>query len=379
MQSIHAYIARNHHPDLESAYGALVKERLITPDAAQIAVLKVLLQLNQSFKPSAPWFKKWLKKEAAPAKQGIYIYGEVGRGKSMLMDLYFATTHVARKRRVHFHAFMQEVHLKLKAWREYTKDDNTKRDPIPPLARTIAKEARLFCFDEFQVTDIADAMLLGRLFTELFKEGVTIVATSNRHPDDLYKDGLQRENFLPFIDLLKEKVEVVALTSLKDYRLQHLKSLQTTYFTPLGKHADWFMEKTFRELTHGAPSETYRLPVLGREIAIQKTCGDVAALTFKELCEAPLGAADYIEIAKEFGTILLSNIPVMGTEQRNEAKRFITLIDALYEHKVKLLCTASAPPPNLYVGKHWAFEFARTSSRLIEMQSESYLATAHLA
>lgn len=381
MQAISTYLAQNGHSDLQAAYDALIAEGLISSDPAQAKTVKAFLALNHMLAAAqnTSWFKKLFTGKPEKTKQGLYIYGEVGRGKSMLMDLYFSTTTVEKKRRVHFHAFMQEVHQKLRAWRHQTRDDASQKDPIVPLAQSIAKEADLFCFDEFQVTDIADAMILGRLFTELFNLGIVIVATSNRHPNDLYKDGLQRESFLPFIALLKKRVNVIELASPKDYRLEHLKSLKTTYFTPLGNEADNFLEKTFHELTHGAPCSPYDLPILGRVIPIKKTCGDVAAFSFKELCESPLGAADYIEVAREFGTIILSDIPELTPEKRNEAKRFVTLIDELYEHKVKLICTASVAPQALYTKGHGSFEFERTVSRLIEMQSESYLAAAHLA
>jgi cell division protein ZapE len=222
-------------------------------------------------------------------------------------------------------------------------------------------------------------MILGRLFTQLFEQGVVIVATSNRHPNDLYKDGLQREHFLPFIALLKDKVEVVALESPHDYRLKHLKSLETVYMPHLGHKADYFLAKSFSDLTNGATPQPVTLQVLGRNIHVQNAHGDVAMFTFHELCEEPKGPADYIEIAKEFSTILISDIPQLTPEKRNEAKRFVNLIDELYEHKVKLICTAAEPPQKLYVEGHGAFEFKRTVSRLLEMQSEVYLKQPHIA
>ena len=385
MQDITEQIKEEHYHDLPAAYEELATKKLITPDPAQRDIITKLQRLREvlpryTSEKDKSWFAKIISgKEASTIPHGLYIYGGVGRGKSMLMDLFFSTSPIEKKRRVHFHAFMMEIHEKLQAWRQQTKDDEKSKNPIPPLARALADEAWLLCFDEFQVTDIADAMILGRLFTELFKEGVVVVATSNRHPDDLYKDGLQREHFLPFIDLLKSTMEVAELSSETDYRLEHLKSLKTTFLAPLGNEASVFLKESFRKLTYGAAPEPITLSVLGRKIHVPCSHGDVAMFSFGELCEQPLGAADYIEIAREFSTVLLADIPQMTSEKRNEAKRFVTLIDALYEHKVKLICTAETSPQALYIDGHGAFEFERTASRLIEMQSESYLAAGHLA
>ncbi len=365
--------------DILSRYRQLAQTSNLEPDPAQEAVVSKLHELAKEIElntlgNSSSFFKKILSPKSEKVK-GLYIWGGVGRGKSMLMDLFFESSSLSKKRRVHFHAFMLEVHRMLHKWRKNENRDES--DPIPALAKNIAQKARLLCFDELQVTDIADAMILGRLFDELFALNVIVVATSNRPPDYLYKDGLQRERFEPFIDLLKENVEVTELDSAKDYRLSHIKSLSTVYFSPLGKDADKFLKDAFAELTHNAHPIKARLETSGRVLYLNKTYGDVAWADFKELCETPLGAADYIEIAREFSTLLLSNIPKMSREHRNEAKRFVTLIDELYEHKVNLICTAQASPDKLYEQGDGSFEFDRTASRLIEMQSSKYLTKGH--
>ena len=308
-----------------------------------------------------------------PDKQGIYIYGDVGRGKSMLMDRFFVATKLEKKRRVHFHSFMQEVHQRIYALREEYKKNKKEADFLPRLAKAIASEARLLCFDEFQVKDIADAMILSRFFALLFEEGVTVVATSNRPPEDLYKDGLKRENFLPFIDLLNKKLEIVHLGGHEDYRRKKLHSLETTYFTPPGKKADTFLANLFKELANGHKPEPRTLDIKGRPLKLPRTYAHVAWCSFAELCGAPLAAADYLKLTEEFDTILLENIPVLSSAKRNEATRFITLIDILYENKTHLICTAEAAPEKLYPKGDNRFEFDRTISRLIEMQSADYL------
>jgi len=366
--------------DILSRYRELSQTSNLEPDFAQEAVVMKLHKLAQDIElnilsNSSGFLKKILSSGKSESVKGMYIWGGVGRGKSMLMDLFYESSSLSKKRRVHFHAFMLEVHRTLHKWRSDEQRDES--DPIPALAEAIAKDAILLCFDELQVTDIADAMILGRLFTQLFELGVIVVATSNRPPNDLYKDGLQRERFEPFIDLLKENTEEVELNSAKDYRLSHLKSLSTVYYSPLDSRADQFLEDAFADLTHDATPVKARLQTSGRVLFINKTYGDVAWASFRELCEAPLGAADYIEIAREFSTLLLSDIPKMSREHRNEAKRFVTLIDELYEHKVKLICTAEASPDKLYEKGDGSFEFDRTASRLIEMQSQKYMTKGH--
>ncbi|MCE3231975.1 MAG: ATPase [Rickettsiaceae bacterium] len=366
--------------NIQSSYQNLLESGQIKKDLAQSNVVSKLHKLQQEivehFASRNVGAIKKVFKSKTKAPSGLYIYGDVGRGKSMLMDLFFETTVVQKKRRVHFHAFMLEVHKSIYQWRSKNKGT---ADPIPPLAKKIASHSQLLCFDEFQVTDIVDAMILGRLFAYLFENGVIVVATSNRVPDDLYKDGLQREQFIPFIELLKKRVEVVKLESDEDYRLSHLKSLSTVYYYPLDKNADDFLVNTFASLTNNAKPEKRILDVSGRDLLIPKSHGDIAWISFSDLCEKPLGAADYIELAREFSTVLISGIPKLSRESRNEAKRFVTLIDELYEHKVKLICTADAPPAELYPAGDGSFEFERTVSRLIEMQSGKYLEESHIS
>ncbi len=311
-----------------------------------------------------------------PPPQGIYIFGDVGRGKSMVMDLFFATAPVATKRRVHFHAFMVDVHAAAHVFRQTPKDRRHGDDPIPPIAAHWAAEASLLCFDEFQVTDVADAMILGRLFTELFRLGVVVVATSNRPPDELYQGGLNRELFLPFIQLFKDRLDLLHLAGAIDYRMARL-SRMAVYYTPLGAAAEAAIDTAFVAITEGEPAGPVRFEVQGRDICVPLAAVGVARASFAELCERPLGAADYLELARCFHTLVLSSVPAMTAARRNAAKRFGTLIDALYEHRVKLICSAEAPPERLYPAGDGSFEFQRTASRLIEMQTREYLAEPH--
>lgn len=315
---------------------------------------------------------------AATAPQGLYLYGSVGRGKSMLMDLFFETAPADRKRRVHFHEFMLEVHQRLHDHRRSGKGKGDGPDEaLPDLARALADEAWLLCFDEFHVTNIVDAMILGRLFTHLFDLGVVVVATSNWPPDMLYKDGLQRDLFLPFIALLKEKLDVLSLDGPTDYRLDRLMGVPI-YHHPLGPAASAALDRAFAALTGGAAGGPTHLLVQGRRVEIPCAARSVARAGFWDLCGKPLGAADYLGIATHFHTLLIDNVPTMRDELRNEAKRFMTLIDALYEHKVNVVIAADGPPERLYPEGTHAFEFERTVSRLMEMQSEDYLQRQHL-
>lgn len=362
---------------LARAYVTRVREGLLHPDAAQMQVLQRLLALEDALEAQMRGgLRGFFGLSPAPhseaERQGVYIYGEVGRGKSLLMDLFFTHATVKRKRRVHFHAFMLEVHQRLQQQRS-----RRGKDPLQQIAKAIAKEVQLLCFDEFQVGDIADAMILGRLFDVLFNQGVYVVATSNRTPNELYKDGLQRERFVPFIALLKERLAIVPLEGPVDYRLQHMQNLEAVYFTPLGAEAEAFIQDSWDELTREALQQAHTLEVNGRKVTLEAAYGDVAKSSFAHLCEQPLGSADYLEIAREFGTLVLNDIPQLGAEERNAAKRFVILVDALYEHRVKLVCSAAVVPEELYRLGDGSFEFARTISRLMEMQSETYWRQEH--
>jgi cell division protein ZapE len=304
--------------------------------------------------------------------QGLYIFGGVGRGKSMLMDMFFAGAPVEKKRRVHFLAFMLEVHDALHARRKLADGGS-----IPALAAAIASQTQLLCFDEFQVTNIADAMLLGRLFEALFEEGVVVVATSNTGPDDLYKGGLQRERFLPFIALLKEKLDILELDGETDYRRLRIRDL-ALYHTPLGEAATRSLADAFARLTDGAPPVPTTLIAQGRDLVLARTANRVAWLSFEDLCRRPLGSADYLAIATHFPTVLLDDVPVMTRDDHNAARRFMTLIDALYEHRVHVIVAAADIPDRLFTAGLGAEDFRRAASRLLEMQTAEYLRQPHL-
>lgn len=330
---------------------------------------------------------RWSGGDKKPPR-GLYIYGGVGRGKSMLMDLFYDVAPVKSKKRVHFHEFMLDVHARMKEWRGLSGKERAARggrasedDPIPPVARQIASEATLLCFDEMQVTDIADAMVLSRLFTELLESGVVVVATSNRPPDDLYKDGLNRQLFLPFIERVKSDFDVVTLDGPTDYRYDRLKGVDT-YYTPINQETTDKLSEAFFRLTDRDVEDRDKVPseeleVQGRKIFVPKAARGVAVFSFKRLCANPVGAADYLTIARAYHTVIMVAIPQLSKEKRNEAKRFVTFIDALYEHGVKFLCSAAVAPDELYPDGDGAFEFERTVSRLMEMQSEEYLHRGH--
>ncbi|MGH6952206.1 MAG: cell division protein ZapE [Vitreimonas sp.] len=331
--------------------------------AAAAARLDALARALKSWRPGA-----WL--GGGPEPRGLYLWGPVGRGKSLLLDLFFQAAPIKRKRRVHFHEFMLARHAFLRAARARGAGQDQL---IAQAARQVAEEAQLLCFDEVQVSDIADAMILGRLFERLFAEDVVIVATSNRPPDELYKNGLNRQLFLRFIALIKAKLDLVHLGGPRDYRLERLMAAPVWY-APLGPAAEEAMERTWARLALGAQAQSVTLDVGGRALRVEREAAGVARFTFTELCGRPLGAADYLEIAERFHTVLLEDIPKLTPSMREEAARFRILIDALYEAKVKLVASAEAEPGALYPAGDQSFEFERTASRLMEMRSEAYLA-----
>jgi cell division protein ZapE len=365
-------------------YAALVGEGEVERDPAQEAVAARLTRLEARLAHHRLSRKSshlgWLfaKREEGPIR-GLYIHGDVGRGKTMLMDLFFAASSVKRKRRAHFHEFMADVHERLGVVRHDMKAGRiADADPIRHVADALAQEAWLLCFDEFHVTDIADAMILGRLFTRLFEQGVVVVATSNVAPDDLYRDGLNRALFLPFIALLREQMEVVRLEGPKDFRLEKLSG-QPVWYVPADEDAEVALNMAWERLTGTLSGEPCEIRAKGRAIRVSEAAMGVARFSFRQLCGQPLGASDYLRIAREFHTIVLDGIPVMDFPQRNEAKRFIALIDTLYDNGVKLVASAEAEPGDLYLATdgYEVNEFKRTASRLIEMRSGEYLARAH--
>ncbi len=337
--------------------------------------LDTLCATLDGYRPARGFFSKM----QTPPK-GLYMWGSVGRGKSMLMDMFYDRLNVTHKERVHFHAFMQTVHRDINHWRTLPPQDRIRHpnyvrgagdDPIAPTAKAIARNAYVLCFDEFNVTDIADAMILSRLFTALFNRGVVVVATSNRPPEDLYKDGLNRQLFLPFIDLLKQHVEVFNFDGDTDHRLRKL-SRDSVYLTPLGPKTDARMDAIWQSLIRPNTPVMVTLEVQGRQFELLSASG-AARASFAQMCQQARGAADYLEVASRFSTFMLDNVPQMSPDKRDEAKRFVTLIDALYEAKTKLVMSAEVPAEELYLAGDGHFEFARTVSRLAEMQSVEYL------
>lgn len=374
-----------------AAYRAMIADGHLHPDPCQELAaekLQVLFHRIRDYEPPLPeirepkWHQRlWSRKPPPPpdAPPGLYLFGGVGRGKTVMMDLFYHTVSTTRKRRAHFHAFMLDVHQRIHTWRQVGRDHDLRigADPIPPLARDLASQAWLLCFDEFEVLDVADAMIMSRLFKVLFNHGVVVVATSNRAPDDLYLDGLQRELFLPFIELMKQKMDVLQLDSGTDYRLEGMRDMKV-YFSPLGADADRALAEAYHRLVGDAAPAEEILTVQGRRLRVPRANQGLAWFSFDALCGAALGAADYLAVASHYHTVILSDIPAMTPEQRNEAKRFATLVDILYEHNVKLLCSADAPPEGLYVHGSYAFEFKRTVSRLMEMQRADYLGHEHV-
>jgi cell division protein ZapE len=374
-------------PDTFSTrYAALIAAGKIEVDpgqamlAAQLAALARRIDQRRLARKSSSL--GWLfakRQQTDPPLQGLYVYGEVGRGKTMLMDLFFAASPVVRKRRVHFHEFMADVHERVHVYRQEIKNGTLlEQDPIQRAAAAIAEETWLLCFDEFHITDIADAMILGRLFTRLFELGIVVVATSNLAPGELYKDGLNRGLFLPFIALLERYCEVVRLDARIDFRLEKLTGLPTWY-VPADAKAAAALDEAWRRLAGEHAGSPHEMVVRGHIVRVPKAAMGVARFSFDDLCAQSLAASDYLKIAHEFHTVVLDSIPVMDHARRNEAKRFIILIDTLYDHAVKLLASAQAQPDALYTASegYEANEFKRTASRLIEMRSQSYLGLPH--
>lgn len=351
---------------LREIYARRVQDGSLHADPGQMAVLEPLERLRRALEEAAGEKRGFglFRKKSAPVR-GLYLWGGVGRGKSMLMDLFYEHVAIPEKRRVHFHAFLQEVHEALHMARK-----KGVKDALKPVAETLSQDMRLLCFDEMQITDITDAMLVGRLFDLMFENGVTVVTTSNRVPDDLYKDGLQRERFLPFIALIKQRLEVHHLASPKDYRQNRLSGAEV-YFCPADAAAQEAMDEIWRDFT-GATGWPLVLKVKGREVTLPQFKAGVGRATFWDLCGQPLGPADYLAIAEAVRVLILEDIPRLGRNNFNEAKRFVTLIDALYEAKVRLICSAAARPEMLYVEGTGAFEFERTASRLREMQGANW-------
>jgi cell division protein ZapE len=308
--------------------------------------------------------------------RGLYIWGKVGRGKTLLMDMFHSAVPTQRKRRAHFHEFMADVHGRIHTWRQGPGKSAKDGDPIAPVAQAIAEEAQLLCFDEFHVTDIADAMVLGRLFTALFEHGVVLVATSNTAPDDLYHHGLNRQLFLPFIEVLKDHCDEVRLDSRTDFRLEKLAGAPV-YYTPLGPASDEAMDAAFERLSGDAEALPETLTVTGRTVHVPHAHQGVARFSFSDLCEQPHGASDFLKIAHSYHTVFVDRIPVLEPEDRNAARRFVWLVDALYDNRVKMVASAAAEPPALYASGDFSSEFERTASRLIEMRGHEYLAAPH--
>ena len=359
-------------------YQSLVASGAIEADAAQARAVEALAALDRRLEHYEPRSRQSLFSRLFAGKddeppRGLYVHGEVGRGKTMLMDLFFQQSAVVHKRRSHFHEFMADVHERIYGFRQ-----NAEGDVIALTAASIFDEAWLLCFDEFHVTDIADAMILGRLFSKLFELGTVVVATSNVAPNDLYKGGLNRALFLPFIAQIEKRMDVLRLDARTDFRLEKLAGVKM-WLVPADNHAGAALERAWMKMTGDAACKPRDIPIKGRVLKVPCSANGVARFSFADLCEKPLAASDYLRLAHDYHTILIDHIPVMDYDQRNAAKRFIALIDTLYDNGVKLMASAAADPVSLYraADGYEANEFKRTSSRLIEMSSESYLALPH--
>jgi cell division protein ZapE len=368
-----------------AAYQEMVANGSLAADPAQAAVVDRLQDLWERLRGYDPspvpvvgggLLSRLMRRRHAEeyVPTGLYLVGEVGRGKSMLMDLFFDTTDVARKRRVHFHRFIQNVHTRIHAWK---KTHPEVSDPIPPLADQIAADSALLCFDEFQVNDIADAMILGRLFQALFDRGVVVVTTSNTAPDDLFKGQPGRDAFLPFIGLIKQRLELLVMNGARDYRRERMRGVRT-WQVPANETSRRELDNAFRRLTGGSAVRPVTLTVMGRDLVVPQAADGVARFDFDSLCNTALGAGDYLAIATHFHTLVLDGIPRLSPENYDQARRFIMLVDTLYDQRVKLIASADATPDRLYQHGKNAKMFERTASRLDEMQSEDWLGLAHL-
>lgn len=374
-----------------AAYREKANAGQIEFDRAQAQAAEMLSIIEARIKNFKPFRPKFLFGRPEPTPKGLFIYGKVGRGKSMLMDLFFEEIEIQEKRRVHFHEFMAEVHNEINIWRKLPNEERKKLpyfvkgagdDPIAPIAKKIANENWLLCFDEFQITDIADAMILGRLFEALWSFQCVIIATSNRPPSEQYQNGLNRQIVLPFLERLEAELDIHSLDSNRDYRLERLEA-EPCYFHPLGVQSAAFIKRAWERLTFGAKPQKQKILVEGRETILKRTAAGVAWFEFDEICgdyengKNPLGVRDYLEIARLFNTVIIENIPQLGRDKANEATRFRNLIDALYEMKTKTIISAQSLPENLYEAGTQSFEFERTASRLYEMRSHEYLSLPH--